>query len=116
MPMRPCPWPSAAARPRPSSVADTDLAGFIRASALDDVLVRSPRGGDLTELLISQGAAVVAEPDGGLAVTGLTAQGISGLAAAHGIAVHELAHRPASLEDAYLKLTDDAVEHRAGHR
>jgi ABC-2 type transport system ATP-binding protein len=101
-------------------VADTDMAGFIRSSGLDDVLVRSPQSGPLAELLAAKGAGVVAEPDGGLAVSGLTAQDISRFAAAHGIAVHELSKRQASLEEAYMKLTGDAVEYRAtgraGHR
>jgi ABC-2 type transport system ATP-binding protein len=56
---------------------------------------------------------VAPEPGGGLAVTGLTPEVISQLAAAHGLAVHELAHRHPSLEQAYLKLTRDAVEYRA---
>jgi replication-associated recombination protein RarA len=34
------------------------------------------------------------------------------LAAAHGIAVHELVGRSASLEQAYLKLTDHALQYR----
>jgi ABC-2 type transport system ATP-binding protein len=94
-------------------VADTDLADFIRASALDDVLVRSPQAGHLADLLAAKGAGVSAEPDSCLAVTGLTPQDISQIAAAHGIALHELAQRQASLEEAYLKLTDNAVEYRA---
>ncbi len=94
-------------------VADTDLAGFIRRSALNDVLVRSPDSGRLAGLLAARGAGVVAEPDGALAVTGLTAPDISQLAATHGIAVYELAQRQASLEEAYMKLTDNAVEYRA---
>jgi ABC-2 type transport system ATP-binding protein len=94
-------------------LADTDMAGFIRSSGLDDVLVRSPHSGHLAEILAAKGAAVIAEPDGGLSVTGLTSQDISQLAAAHGIAVHELAQRQASLEEAYMKLTGNAVEYRA---
>jgi ABC-2 type transport system ATP-binding protein len=93
-------------------IADTDMASFIRSSALDDVLVRSPHGDRLAGLLAAQGAGVVAEPGGGLAVTGLTAQDISRLAAADGIAVHELASRQASLEEAYMKLTEHAAEYR----
>jgi ABC-2 type transport system ATP-binding protein len=94
-------------------VADTDMAGFIQASALDDVLVRSPRGGQLAGLLAAIGASVVAQPDGALVVTGLTCEDISHVAAAHGIALHELAQRQASLEEAYLKLTDSTLEYRA---
>ncbi len=93
-------------------IVDTDLAGFIRSSALDDVFVRSPRSGHLAELLTAKGATVVAQLDGGLAVTGLSSEAISHIAASHGIAVHELAQRQASLEEAYMKLTDSSIEYR----
>jgi ABC-2 type transport system ATP-binding protein len=94
-------------------IADTGMTDFIRSSALNDVLVRSPQGGPLAELLTAEGGSVVPEPDGGLAVTGLTLESISQLAAANGVAVYELAQRQASLEQAYLKLTEDAAEYRA---
>jgi ABC-2 type transport system ATP-binding protein len=54
------------------------------------VVVRSPRGGDLAGLLAAHGAAITAQTDGGLAVTGLDAAQIGNLAAARGIALHEL--------------------------
>ena len=53
------------------------MTDFIQSSALNDVLVRSPRSGHLAELLTAKGAGVVPEPDGGLAVTGLTPESIS---------------------------------------
>ena len=51
--------------------------------------------------------------DGAAEVHGVDAAGIGDLAAARGIAVHELAPRRASLEEAYLSLTQDAVEYRS---
>jgi ABC-2 type transport system ATP-binding protein len=78
------------------------------------VLVRSPRAGDLAALLTARGAAVVPCGDGGLVVTGLDAPTVGDLAAEHGIAVHELVPRHASLEEAYLDITSDSVEYRAG--
>ena len=51
-------------------LADMPTAEFIEASARGDVLVRSPRPGDLARLLTAHGAAVAPEDDGGLAVTG----------------------------------------------
>jgi ABC-2 type transport system ATP-binding protein len=44
-------------------------------------------------------------------VTGLDAAAIGDLAAAHGIAVHALVPRQASLEDAYLDLTGESVDY-----
>jgi ABC-2 type transport system ATP-binding protein len=82
--------------------------------ARQDVLVRSPRAGELGGLLTARGAAIRPEGDGGLAVTGLDAPAIGDLAAGHGIAVHELVPRHASLEQAYLDLTDDSTDYRAG--
>jgi ABC-2 type transport system ATP-binding protein len=77
------------------------------------VLVRSPRPGDLTGLLTAHGATVAPGSDGGLAVRGLDAPAIAGLAAAHDIPVHELTPRHASLEEAYLDITKDSVEYHA---
>jgi len=64
-------------------------------------------------LLAARGAAVTAEPGGGLAVTGLAAPAIADLAREHAISVHELTPRHASLEEAYMELTRDSVEYRA---
>jgi ABC-2 type transport system ATP-binding protein len=94
-------------------IADTPTAELIRGSGLGDVLVRSPRSEPLAALLTAQGATVAAD-SGALSVTGLSAEQVSRIAAAHGIPVHELARRQASLEQAYLKLTDGAVRYRAG--
>jgi ABC-2 type transport system ATP-binding protein len=94
-------------------IADADVADFIRSSALGDVLVRSPDRDRLAVVLAAEGAGVAAEAGGGLAVTGLSSRDISRLAAARDIAVYELAARPASLEEAYLKLTGDALSYRA---
>jgi ABC-2 type transport system ATP-binding protein len=94
-------------------LADMPTAAFIEANARGDVLVRSPRPGELARLLTAHGATVTPEGDGGLAVSGLDAPAIAGLAAGHGIPVHELTPRHASLEQAYLDITKDSVEYRA---
>ena len=94
-------------------LADLTTAEFIAANARGDVLVRSPRPGDLARLLASRGATVAPEGDGGLAVTGMDAPAIADLAAEHGIGVHELTPRHASLEEAYLDITKDSVEYHA---
>ncbi len=96
-------------------LTDTPTERFIESSTRADVLVRSPRAGDLAGLLTASGGAVVPDADGGLAVTGLDAPAIGDLAAEHGIAVHELVPRHASLEQAYLDITRDSVEYRAAH-
>ena len=49
-------------------------------------------------------------------ILGLDAAAIGDLAAGHGIAVHVLVPRQASLEDAYLELTGGLTEYRGGTR
>ncbi|WP_329082061.1 MULTISPECIES: ABC transporter ATP-binding protein [unclassified Streptosporangium] len=80
------------------------------------VLVRSPRAAELTGVLEAAGATVGTEPGGGLVVRGLGVAEIGDLAAGGGLAVHEVTPRSASLEEAYLELTGDSVEYRAGGR
>jgi ABC-2 type transport system ATP-binding protein len=94
-------------------LADTPTDRFVSGTHRD-VLVRSPRAGELAGLLTAQGAVVRPEGDGGLAVTGVDAPAIGDLAAGHGIAVHELVRRHASLEQAYLDVTGDSTDYRAG--
>jgi ABC-2 type transport system ATP-binding protein len=94
-------------------IADVPISDFVRSGSGGDVLVRSPRGTDLAVILTAAGGNVVPEPDGGLSVTGLDAPSIAAIAAEHGIAVHELATRAASLEEAYMEMTADSVEYRA---
>jgi len=109
-------------------IADTSTAQLIESSTRHDVLVRSPRAAELAGLITARGATVTrqcaagqgaaaqdgaAQDDASLVVTGLDAPAIGDLAAAHGIAVHALIPRSASLEEAYLDLTSDSVEYRA---
>jgi ABC-2 type transport system ATP-binding protein len=94
-------------------IADASVADFVRSSSLGDVLVRSPLAADLGRLLTSRDATVIAEPGGGLAVSGMDAPRISEIAAAHGIPVYELTTRQASLEAAYMKLAESTAEYHA---
>jgi ABC-2 type transport system ATP-binding protein len=92
-------------------LADTSTAEFVSGTR-QDVLVQSPRAAELAGLLTTAGAAVSPE-GGGLAVTGMGAGAIGDLAASHGIAVHQLITRHASLEEAYLDLTGASTDYRA---
>ena len=77
------------------------------------VRVRSPRLGPLVDLLRS-GGATLGPPDlDAISVRGLTSAAIGELAAANGIALHELAPQTGSLEDAFLRLTAGEQEFRA---
>ncbi|WP_158842266.1 ABC transporter ATP-binding protein [Saccharothrix deserti] len=76
-----------------------------------DVLVRSTTPDALVAVLTAAGATARSE-DGALFVQGLDAPDIADLAARHRIPIHELTPRSASLEDAYLELTEESVEYR----
>jgi ABC-2 type transport system ATP-binding protein len=94
-------------------IADTTTAELIESSTRRDVLVRLPRAAELAALMTARGATVSAQDDGALAVTGLDAAAVGDLAADHGIAVHALIPRTASLEQAYLDLTGESTDFRA---
>jgi ABC-2 type transport system ATP-binding protein len=94
-------------------IADTSVEALVSASSLNTVVVRSPDAEQLTWALAAAGGEVERAPDGRLTVTGLTADRIGDLAADHSIRVHELSPRQASLEDAFMELTDDSVAFRA---
>ena len=94
-------------------LADTTTEQLVESSSRRDVLVRSPRSAELADLIKARGATVTPQDDGAFAVTGLDAPAIGDLAAEHGIAVHALIPRSASLEDAYLDLTGESTDFRA---
>ncbi len=95
-------------------LADTSVEHFIDANARSDVLVGSPKADVLGRLLSDRGATVAPDGDHRLAVTGLDAPAIADLAADHRIPVHELTPRHATLEQAYLDLTEASVDYAAG--
>ena len=94
-------------------LADTPLADLL-AAAGGDVLVQSPDAPRLADLLTGSGATVDTLPDSTLAVRGPSAERIAGLAAEQDLRIHQLTTRHASLEDAYMDLTADHAEFRAG--
>jgi ABC-2 type transport system ATP-binding protein len=93
-------------------IADEPLAEFTRAAAAGQVQLRSPQQDRLARLLRENGAVTEPGPGGSLLVTGASAAEVGELAARHGITLHELMARKASLEEAFMKLTRDAVEYR----
>jgi ABC-2 type transport system ATP-binding protein len=94
-------------------IADTGVAEFIASAAPGAVRVRSSDPAALAGLLRSPGVRVAPAADGALTVSGLSTDQIGTIAGAAGITVLELAGQQASLEDAFVNLTNDAVEFRA---
>jgi ABC-2 type transport system ATP-binding protein len=94
-------------------IASTTVVEFVAESGTGVVRVRSPQLDTLGGLLSGAGVDATAEPDGSaLSVRGAAIEVIGELAVRNGITLHELSTQRASLEEAYLKLTDDAVEYR----
>lgn len=94
-------------------IADASIAEFTQRSAASHVRVISPQAVDLAPLLKGAGATVICG-DGALTVTGMDAERIGGVAAEHHIELHELTPRRASLETAFMELTQGSREYQAG--
>ena len=94
-------------------IAETSVAEFVAHSSRHSVKVRTPTPHRLSDTVTNAGGTVISDPDGSMTVTGLLAPEIGDLAASIGIAIHELTP-VASLEDAFMELTDAAVEFRGG--
>lgn len=96
-------------------IADTTVDDFIASASNHSVTVRTPDAARLRDLLIGPDVAVattVGQPDV-LGVDGLTAEHIGTIAWQNHIPVFELAVRRASLEEAFMTLTNDSVEYRS---
>jgi ABC-2 type transport system ATP-binding protein len=94
-------------------IADTTMKAFIAGAARDAVRVRSTDPGALAALLQSRGATVSPDQDGALTVSGMSTDQVGTAAGAAGITLLELTARQASLEEAFVDMTRDAVEFRA---
>jgi ABC-2 type transport system ATP-binding protein len=94
-------------------IADASVSEVLGAVSNDAVTVRTPSRGEAMAVLANEGATVTSIGHDVLEVTGLTADRIADLMADHGLRVRELTPHRASLEDAYMQLTRDAVEYAA---
>jgi ABC-2 type transport system ATP-binding protein len=93
-------------------IASTTVTDFV--GRADSVRVRSPQLDRLREVLTEAGVEVADdEAATALLVRGAASEVVGDLAARNGITLHELSSQQLSLEDAYMKLTDDAVQYRA---
>ncbi|WP_331767071.1 ATP-binding cassette domain-containing protein [Embleya sp. NBC_00896] len=93
-------------------IADTSVADFIRGAAPDLVRVRTPDADRLRALLPAPDVRVAGRERDVLEVKGLSSDDIGRVAAAHGITLFELVPQQASLEEAFMESTRDAVEYR----
>ncbi|MGX7827116.1 ABC transporter ATP-binding protein [Actinokineospora sp. 24-640] len=91
-------------------LADASMAEVIARSGAV-VRVRTPDPGGLHDALARAGARVHQPGPHELAVTGLPAERVGDIAFDRGVRVHGLNTERASLEQAYLELTNDSVEY-----
>lgn len=99
-------------------LADMSVKDFISYNSADFARVRIPEGDPgqrekLTAALSEAGGQVLPEQDGALRVTGLPLPRISDLAHKADVRLWELSPHQASLEEAYMRMTQGAVDYRS---
>ncbi|MFE0627390.1 ABC transporter ATP-binding protein [Streptomyces sp. NPDC058864] len=98
-------------------LADMSVKDFIAGNSTGFAMVRTPDVAadreKLSKALTEAGAQVQQEQDGALRVTGLELPRISDLAHEAEVRLWELSPHQASLEEAYMRLTNGAVDYRS---
>ncbi|MDR0504823.1 MAG: ABC transporter ATP-binding protein [Bifidobacteriaceae bacterium] len=95
-------------------IADSPIAEVLAAASGAATRVRTPQAEQLIAGLAGPGITITAQSDGALLVSGLAAADVGERAAQSGWVLHELSPVVSSLEEAYMELTDSAVEYRTG--
>jgi len=93
-------------------IADASVAELLATVSDGRITVRSSAT-DAEAVLAAAGASVTPAGDGRFTVAGLPAEAVVALLNRHGLSFSELASHRATLEDAYLQLTHNAVDYRA---
>jgi ABC-2 type transport system ATP-binding protein len=94
-------------------IADTTVEEFVARAGGGAVTVRTPQATQLRELLLGPDITVTSEQSSVLHVQGLTAEQIGTAAWQAHLPIFELTPEHASLEDAFMQLTDDSVDFRS---
>jgi ABC-2 type transport system ATP-binding protein len=94
-------------------IADTSMADLLSAASGDRVILRTTAPGEATAALERAGAAVTAAGSGTLSISRLAPQRVVAVLGAGGVPFFEVSAHRATLEEAYMELTRDAVEFRA---
>jgi ABC-2 type transport system ATP-binding protein len=98
---------------RGTVIADTSVIDLIASTSADRVTVRTGARSAAMTVLSNAGAAVGDAGGGNLTVSGLAAERIVALLAERKVPFSEVTPHRATLEEAYMELTRDAVEYRA---
>ena len=94
-------------------IADTTVAELIAAASGDKVSLRTTAQSDAIGALTRAGATVAASDRDTLTVSGLTSERVVTVLSGAGVPFSEISAHRATLEEAYMELTRDAVEYRA---
>jgi ABC-2 type transport system ATP-binding protein len=94
-------------------IADTTVEEFVARAAGNHVTVRTPEAARLRDLLLGPDVTVTSEQPEVLSVQGLTPEQIGTAAWQAHLPVYELTLQQASLEQAFMQLTEDSVEYRS---
>ena len=98
---------------RGTLIAETSVKEFTERSQGDSVRVVTPTPKRFVTELSRIGAHPSVSADGSIVVSGIRSADVGELAARTSLIVHELTPLRASLEDAFMELTSDAVEYRS---
>ncbi|WP_349903016.1 ABC transporter ATP-binding protein [Parafrigoribacterium humi] len=93
-------------------IADAPVGEILAAATGTVVRVRTPQAQDLMRLVASPDVTVTLEEEDLLQVVGLDSPRVGEAAARAGIVLHELTPVGASLEEAYMALTQDDIEYK----
>jgi len=94
-------------------IADASVADLIAAASADRVTVRTAARDEAMTVLARAGAEAAATARDVITVSGLTPERVVKLLSENSVPFAELSAHRASLEEAYMELTRDAVEFRA---
>jgi ABC-2 type transport system ATP-binding protein len=97
-------------------LAQTRVSDLLAARSDGRVHVRTPQVAEVMTVLAGAGATVTSTDTDTLVVSGLDPERIADLVAEHGLRLYELYRERATLEDAFIDLTRDAVEFAADVR
>jgi ABC-2 type transport system ATP-binding protein len=94
-------------------IADMSVEELVRSASKRSVRVRSPQASRLAELLTAADVTVRSLEPSWIEISGLDAEQVGLTAAANQIVLYELTPKEASLEEAFMELTGDALEFQA---
>jgi ABC-2 type transport system ATP-binding protein len=95
-------------------IADTTVASLLAAASGDQVTLRTAARPEAAAVLEAAGATAAASGPDALTISGLPAERVVALLSGSGVPFSEVSAHRATLEQAYMELTRDAVEFRPG--